>query len=147
MADMTGGIVLRKAANQIVNNSDALENDDDFSFAVAANEVWIVEIHAYVTIFATSDFKCTFTLPAGASMLLMGQVSGSAAVVDAKQGTTPGTAVAFLVAANAQQLHIWAALVMAGTAGTAQFQWAQNEAIAENTLLFENSMLLAAKEA
>jgi len=146
MADLTGAIQLRKTAAETINNSNTLQDDDDFTFSVAASEVWTVEIHASVSFLLASDFKFTFALPTGASMVAMGvarSISGHVAAT----GTTPGTAIALASGADIIHLDVYALLIMSTTAGTAKFQWAQNTAVAEDTSILANSFLLAAKEA
>jgi hypothetical protein len=141
-------IAIRKTATETVNNSAALQNDDDFSFAIAANEVWQFELALSTDIKILSQFRCTWTLPAGASMLMLlialGDNLTSANAVTATQ-TTPGTAITTGAAVTLGHVYIRGTLVNAGTGGTAQFQWAQQTAQLEDTKVLINSYLLAHK--
>lgn len=148
-AGIQKGFVLRKAAAETVNNSSVLQDDADFLFAIAANEIWAVDMHIFITSGgATADAKVTWVLPAGASMLLL-----ALGIVDTNntshgEGTTPGTAVVVPLAfagVSTIQLHIYALLVNGATPGTAQFQWAQNVATVEDLSFAINSYLVANK--
>jgi hypothetical protein len=137
-------ITVRKAAITTINNDDSLNDDPDFAFSIGANEVWIVEIHAIVAIAIASDFKFTFTLPASATMMALANMWGlTNDVGGAGKGTTPGTAIPLTSTTNIGQLHVWALLANAGTAGTATFQWAQNTAVAEDTSIDADSVMVA----
>lgn len=146
MASLTAGTVLRKTSDETVNNSTTLQNDDDFSFSVGGNEVWYVEIHAGVQILAASDFKFTFTLPSGATMSVQAMVADAGTNIRGADGTTPGSAIIFISATNPTMLHIWAQFTISSTAGTAQFQWAQNSAVAEDTKILTRAFMLFARE-
>jgi len=140
---MGGHIYRRKVATETVNNSVTLQDDDDFFFKIGANEIWFVTMELNTDIGTGPDFKCTWTLPAGASMLLMldGWDSGS---VRQGIGSTPGTAVTIMFSlANCTRLRVIATLVNDVTPGTAQFQWAQNSATVEDTDILINSQMIA----
>src|SRR5262245_10037005 len=56
-----------KAADETVNNSSVLQNDDDFLFSVLANEKYAVQLVLNVNSGATPDWKANWTKPAGAT--------------------------------------------------------------------------------
>ena len=50
-----------------VNNSTALQDDDDLTFAIAANETWHVRMPLIVTTNTAADFKLMIDVPAAAA--------------------------------------------------------------------------------
>ena len=57
-----------KSADETVNASSTLQDDDELTFAIAANEVWEFScVLAYVSN-TTADIKFQFSLPSGATM-------------------------------------------------------------------------------
>lgn len=137
---------IRKAAAETVNNSAVLQDDDDFTFPIGPNEIWLVEMDIYISanVDAGADLQCTWTLPAGASMLLMGQATDDSVgtVHDHAVGTTPGTGIVFVLPAGAAILRLTATLRNGATPGTAAFQWAQNAAKVDDlTFAIDSSMI------
>ena len=61
--------IVRKTADETVNNSDTLQNDDHLLFAVAANKVWEFSIVVYMVTLAASDFQWNLTGPAGSAIV------------------------------------------------------------------------------
>jgi hypothetical protein len=133
-----------KTADENVNNSTVLQNDDHLAFSVAASEVWAFRMFGWVTI-ASGDpgFKHAFTVPAASSgyrvMMIPNTTAGSvlqASVGDlttALAGAPTGLTTLFVV--------IEGVYVGGANAGTVQFQWAQQVAVASNTTLKLGSYL------
>lgn len=138
-------IVLRKAANETVNNSATLQNDDDFSFAVAANGIYLIHMHLSTVIFAASDFQFLWDLPSGSTKYyqMRGWTAGTAGL---QRSQSSSGILAFLVTASVHHVEIHGLLKIGGTGGTAQFQWAQQAAVAENTQLLADSFMVAIKQ-
>src|SRR5690606_26427777 len=70
--DRSGGssqITRYKTEDETVNNSATLQDDDDLSFAIGANEVWAVEIYVQVNSSSSADFKYALSVPSGATLL------------------------------------------------------------------------------
>src|SRR5262249_33476391 len=62
-------VIIRKTADESLANSTTVQNDDQLSFAVGANESWVFE--AWIVIFSSQSapkFKMTFTVPTGATI-------------------------------------------------------------------------------
>ena len=135
--------VIRKTANETVNNSSALQNDDHLLYALAANEEVYFKAYLKYTSNTTPDFKVAFTVPTGATLDWMWNgrntsitvennfVTGSG-VVGAVGGFT-GTTLA---------LDIEGIVLNGVNAGDLQMQWAQNTANATDSILYENSVLI-----
>jgi hypothetical protein len=129
-----------KTADEIVNNSAVLQNDDDLFFAVAANGIWVVILCLKAKSPTLTTLKIAFTIPAAASMIdtcLPPQYHAFIAGNDA-------TVAAALSAMAATSKYIYLAYLYIGgaNAGTIQLQWAQNAATAENTTLEKGSNML-----
>src|SRR5687768_10689987 len=56
---------VRKSADEIVNNSNTLQDDDALLLAIGASQTMTFAIYVVYDSGATPDFKCTVTGPAG----------------------------------------------------------------------------------
>lgn len=130
-----------KAADETVNNSAALQDDDELFAPVGASQTYIFEaLLSYIAAAsATPDIKFAFTIPAGATLLWSGVGGGGSA---SEQTETASAAAKSWAATTAlASVHVRGIVVVGGTAGELQLQWAQNVATAEDTDLKANSWL------
>ena len=124
--------VIVKDVTEPISNT-TFQNDDDFSFPIAANEIWVAEYMLYIdgAVNTTGDFKANLVVPSGASgrWSMISQASnattafGAILNVSAPIGTllTAGT-----VGANTIIPVLSRATIRNGaTPGTVDFQWAQ----------------------
>lgn len=142
-------LFVRKTANETINNSAVLQNDDALVLAVEANSTYLVDLRLIINSNTTADFKMTFTVPAGASgsvHYFEGSTPSTAAAVLQGPGSITGTAAFSGIAAD-QIVLVQGVLVVAGTAGNLQLQWAQNTANPSNTIVGSNSYLMLTKVA
>ena len=155
-----GPTVVRKTADEIVNNSTTLQNDDHLFIALGANEVWLIEVVLLIeSASATSDFQCGWAYPTGCS-IKWGAVSAHKDGLEVSDWTTaqsgyPGYTVNALFTETSARTSpgmvgiygiIFKAIVINGaTAGNVNFQWAQSTATAEDTKVLTNSYLIAHK--
>ena len=132
---------VRKAADETVSNSAALQNDDELLAAVAASTKYQFTAYLRCSGDGTYDIKFSWTVPAGATVLWSALGYGTAGVfgfypsTDADpvpMGTNGATVVTVLFVGT---------VVVAGTAGNLQLQWAQNSAFATDTKVLANSHL------
>lgn len=136
-----------KTADQTVNNSATLANDDVLKFAVAASARYYVRAQLLVTsLGTTSDLKVAWTMPSGASgshwaanATYVASGSSSTAV------TAAGTAIAVGSANVTYPVELEANFVISTTAGTVQMQWAQNTQTEEDTKVLAGSHLLVTR--
>jgi len=140
--------VARKTANEIVNNSNALQDDDHMGIAVAAGAVYLMDGFWIYGADPAADIKVGFTGPAGATLdwVRGGMDSAATAVTGGFNstaqtlGSAPSlgavTGVGTILIATPKGL-----LVTGGAAGTLQMQWAQNTAQANNATLYAQSWL------
>ncbi len=141
-----GGITVKvKTANETVNNSATLQNDDHLNFAIGASENWAFTMDLAVdNEDGTTGFKMAMTAPSGARCVTMGKDGNS---------TTPSIIVGCGVeSANLSGLmggyqtkRVFGSVRNSTNAGTVQLQWAQFSAGAFNTTVFSGSTLLAFK--
>lgn len=134
-----GAAFAYKTADETVNNSSTLQDDDELFVEVAANAVYKLSLLAAQNSGATPGFKLNFTLPAGASWLLGSFDCGSSAATE-QFGITTGS-VTGITGVGADSLVIIDALISTANAGTVVFQWAQNLADASNTVVRAGSSL------
>lgn len=127
--------VVVKSADEIVNNSAVLQNDNDLLLAVGANSVWWFEFFVIHTTDSTRDLTLAVTGPAGstivwghpASTTAPNKVGGSD--IDVVSGSGAG-----------RNYRIWGVAAIGSTAGNIQLQWAQTVAGAVDTTVKENSI-------
>lgn len=148
-ADMnaTGGHnieVVRKTANEDVNNSVTLQNDDSLvSASLPASSVWQFEMRiSYVSASTTPNIKFDLVLPSGAEFKMVGigkDTGGTVQLFACNDGNSAPRLGSYDTLATYQTLTIIGTIVIGGTAGTCQVQWAQNTATVENTTLQASS--------
>lgn len=138
---------VHKTADETVNNSLALQNDDDLLFAVGANEVWSVFLYCRITTAAAANFKYAFTVPAGGSLPMASShalmTSGGVFSNNALNTEVTGTVEPLQPAAVARALLVWGVYIGAGAAGNVQLQWAQETADVSDTKVLEDSYIIA----
>lgn len=140
---------VRKTADETVNNSTVLQNDDHLFFSVAANEVWIVDSWLRVVGSQTADVSFAWAVPAGAtgSVYAIGEVQSGGSIDNIKSYTTITQPFSYQPTATDANtgggVRFGAVLVVGGTGGTMQLQWAQASAVVANTVVKANSALWA----
>jgi len=137
-------VMVRKTADEIVNNSNILQNDDHLFLAAKANEVWTIELRLRISNPPASDIKMDFSLPTGASGFKH-YISG---INDIRISHPIGTPIGLTIDERGDLYYsgvLRAIVTMGATAGNIQFQWAQNAAVAEDTIIYANSCLIAHK--
>ena len=145
--DAADEIKIVKAADEIVNDSDVLQNDDDLLWSVGANEIWWWHLALRVTQASggtSTNMDIIFAVPSAG--ILDGWSLG-----DLPTPSTVGAvllnmdgAETLVVCGSAERMHVFEGYYTGGAnAGTVQLQWAQNVAAVENTTLHRESMLIA----
>jgi len=140
-----GLVLIRKTADEIVNNSAILQSDDHLYFSVGANEAWAFDMLLRVKSSTTADFQYSFAVPTGGDVY-----------------TTPVLYFDFDAAQTEAGLAVWAPVIVPGAgalrrthhrflyigganAGTVQLQWAQAVAEVSDTIVYANSYIIAHK--
>jgi len=133
-----------KPADEIVNNSSTLQDDNDLTFAVNANKTYMLFLMMIVNSNVTPDFKYAWTVPSGATIIkgvdfaiyFRGEAVSGDFATDATVATTIGT-----VGSNRLYGFIFMAEVGA-TPGNITLQWAQDVANASDTIMLQGSTVL-----
>ena len=137
----SGATIVHKAADETVNNSTTLQNDDHLLFAVGANDIWVFHLWFIVETGTTPDFKFAFAVPSGGACIYCMDING----VYLRPLEDATTAKTLAQTATPGIFNRLLRYVGGGTAGNLQLQWAQNTAEVSNTILKENSLLIAWK--
>lgn len=138
-------LVVRKSADETVNNSTTLQNDDALLMALGATETWWVEFDVIYSSSTVADIKIAFTIPGGASMALSAMWMSSVPTAGISNWLVSGTATDLQGRAENLVVPIKGFVATAGTAGNITMQWAQNALEATNTIVRANSTLWATK--
>lgn len=144
----SGGVtVVRKSANEVVNGSSTLQNDDHLLLALGVSEVWAFEFVIFHDSGTTPDIKMAITVPAGAT-LAWGSLYALATGGSSFTGTTEtvsGTSRDFATAGvGVTRIVTLTGYVANGAnAGNLQLQWAQNTSNGTDTTVHANSILKA----
>lgn len=129
--------IIRKTADQTVNNSTTVVNDTELLFAVGANEVWVFDAFLLQNSGEISDIKLTFKVPSGGTVLFASTADGAGAYYDA------GDEYPVAGLARDVLIRLFGTVINGSTAGNIQLQWAQNTQNASNTKLLANSYIIA----
>lgn len=139
-------IIVVKSADEIVNNSSTLQNDDELLFAGVANTKYHLILLMRIKSGTVPNYKRVFTVPTGAT--ITGRAANSSwttAIGSVEEDyTTPvsmftnGTSFV-----DVSELHAYVSI--GGTAGNVVFQWAQDTATVGDTTTFQGSILLVFK--
>ncbi len=130
-----------KTADETINNTGTLQNDNHLFFPIGANETWIFNVDFNGVSGTTPDFKFAMTAPAGATCQYNFYLPTG--IVNSRV-TTCGTATASIPGNGAEQSYIgYGTITNGGTAGTVTLQWAQFTANASNTIGRQGSIIKA----
>lgn len=142
-------VVIRKTANETINNSATLQNDDELVFAAAANTTYAIKLFVIYDAAQAADFQYTFTLPASATgyksttntITTTTTCSGTSGSLVFNDITTTNNNVGAAGVGSTCTVMIDGTVIIAGTAGNVQFKWAQAVADASNATVQANSWL------
>ena len=144
---------IAKTADETINSSTTLQNDDHLVLPAVANAVYTFALDLYMTEATdfVGDFKMSFTCPTGATFDMHGE---GAHVTDLSGGTSSngewigklatasaGATLSFGVGTGLTGVRVYGRLVMSSTAGNFQMQWAQNASDASGTTLKAGSFM------
>lgn len=136
-----------KPADQILSNSAALQNDTDLVLPTEANLTYRWELDISYGAGTVADFKWAFTFPSGSILTFVGPIwDASLAFLPAGSGSTASGAAIIHGGAGVGTFRgviLRGTLAVGSTAGDFQWQWAQNTATVENTVVKAGSVLLA----
>jgi hypothetical protein len=141
----------RKTADESVTNSNAMQDDDNLSMSIGANETWEVEFMLRAT-GGGGDIKYAISLPTGSSMWVTARGDDQASSQDDYiEMVTPGTEYTFTSNGNWELnpagaiIHLKGIVVTSGTSGTMQLRWAQRNSNGTPTVIRAFSYLKATR--
>lgn len=141
----------RTADAAAINNSTVLVSDATLVVALPTAGRFHWDLTLFYDSSTAGDFKVAHTIPAGATMQWGGlgastAVSGGLGTGQFSAVTASGTSIAYggsgVGTANTLMLNIKGGVVMGGTAGNLQVQYAQQTADPTNTVVRAHSRLL-----
>lgn len=139
----------RKTTNQNVTNSNAQQDDANLTFSVAANAVYAVDGYLIYGADPTANLKIGFVGPAGATFdwNVTGAAGGASStispvILDDQAIGTFGYIMGGITS-NATKMtgKLTGLLVTSGTAGTFKYTWAQNNVVANATIMYAGSYM------
>jgi len=136
-AGRSGATIITKIADETVNNSNTLQDDDELKFEANINKTYIIRLTCWMTLAAASDFSSALTVPSGATGVRVNDAWTS----NVDMGTSVITAQGLTVTTGTRVYKMEFRVVMSTTSGTIQFQWSQNTAVAENTVMLKGSYM------
>lgn len=128
-----------KSADETVNDSAVLQDDDHLLFAVGANEVWHYEVGLNAVSGLTPDFKFKWVVPDSTTMkwsTFAITSTGTAELDETSELVVGGTS------AN-RWILFQGTISVSSTAGNIQLQWAQNTQDASDTKVLKGSYIIA----
>lgn len=134
--------IIYKSADETVNNSTTLQNDDHLILPVGANEVWAFTLCLLFRSGTTPDLKYAFTAPSGATVQFLSTIyfdsigDGASTTV----ATIPGNGTTVTVVDTATGV-----ITASNTAGNMTLQWAQNVQNSSDTKVLAGSYIIAHK--
>lgn len=132
-------LIAVKAADEIVNNSAALQNDDDLVLAVEANVTYSLCMFLFSNIISSITLDGAFAVPTGAA------ITGTIGSIDAGLSDLSIETSYQNLAGNSFVL-VLGRVIVGVNAGNVQFQWAQGTATAEDTKVLQGSTLMLIRE-
>lgn len=126
-----------KSADEVVNNSVTLQNDDELLFAVLANETYYFDMVLFLTAATQADFKYKIVLPSGGDIFFQNYTSDSPSKKDYDTAIT----VDGFGTATFASLHLKGMFVVGATGGNFQLQWAQDVLTVADNTVYEGSFL------
>jgi hypothetical protein len=126
-----------KSADETVNNSTALQDDNHLIIPVGANEVWAFTMELIITTNATPDIKMGWSVPSATTMIwTRGDGLGG-------DGATEATTLTYSGALSADNFQLHGTIFVGATPGNVVFQWAQNTLEVSDTKVLKGSHIIA----
>lgn len=130
--------IIYKAANETVNNSDTLQDDDDLTFPIGISETWRFRFFLNHLSGTTPDIKYAITVPSGATLRAAVIGINTSAALELQEILATATSVALQGTGVTDGTHnqytiIEGYVINSTTAGSVTLQWAQNTADSSDT--------------
>lgn len=129
----------RTTDSTAVNNSTSLVNDTQLAVAVTANAVYHFEARIRYSSNSTANIKLAWTFPTGLTMDYEAIGGTTSSATFAQFNNTQSTILALGGFASDLSVMLDGIVLVGGTAGNLQLQFAQNTANSSNTLIRSGS--------
>jgi len=132
-----------KKADETVNSSTVLQDDDEILFAANASKTYYCYIDILLNSGVTPDFKWGISVPTDATAIGIDgywKSSGPVTTRDVTSVDTTGTT------GNNESIHMSFRVINATNAGNVTLQWAQNTSDAGDTKVLEGSTMVVWEE-
>jgi hypothetical protein len=134
-----------KAAGETISNSTTLQDDDELAgFTIAANATYAIEGMLRIGLKSASDMKISNShsvAPDEFHLSLYAGQDGAAIATGGHLFDDADTGTITTDTDGDMMVYMTGMLVQGGTGGTFTLQWAQNAAVAENTVLRPGSFI------
>jgi len=138
-------ITVYKSADETVNSSATLQDDNEFTFAIGANETYTALFFLSLVAHASAGFKIAFTIPSGASgRMMFRSTTSNYSLNDTAIGTGFGTTTAI---ANTSPVLASISVVNSTNAGNVTLRFAQNASFGADTIIKAGSLMIATRKA
>ena len=147
-----GATVVIKSADETVHNSVTVQDDDELSYAIAANEAVDIRMALFVVSSTTPDFRFAFSAPSGADVIY-GIISvnrgndGIVQQVKFEEAADTEIVAQTPIASVSAPMQVMATVRNGATAGTVKFRWAQGTAHSSDTTVKAGTSLVVNKVA
>lgn len=146
--DGIGSVVVRsKTVDESLANSTTLQDDDDLTITLGANQTWVIDGYLHVeTTSNQPDFKFAFTVPGGATFNAGFHVNENATNILAGALNTSGVSQTVNLTSNAPSILVYKIMIqMGGTAGDFTIQWAQDNSNSTAINVLTGSFFMASR--
>lgn len=135
----------KKSADQTITSQTTIQNDTHLSVSVEANTNYEVECLLFYNPQSVSQqLKAGFSAPAGASGY-WGSTDSPQSAVGLFNNTGVNSFPQFVGTAGVHTVVLRGFLLVAGTAGTLQYKWAQSSSSATGLILKQHSFMKLTK--
>ncbi len=134
-------ITARKTANETVNGSAALQNDDELFVAVDASCTYHIELRISYTSGTTPDLKLGWTYPVGTTIRWSGVDADTAGAIRTTGNLTETSVPAICGSGGDLNADYTGVMVVGVNAGSLTLQWAQNTSTGSNSTVYAGSFL------
>jgi len=134
-----------KSADQTITSQTTIQNDTHLSHAVESNSNYDIELVLFFNPQSVNQqIKCGFSAPSGSSGY-WGATDNPQSLIGLFNNTGVSGNPQLVGTAGVATVVLKGLLVVAGTAGTLQFKWAQNSSSATGLILKANSFIRITK--
>jgi hypothetical protein len=150
VGDLLDLVFVRKSADESLNTSVTLQNDDELLFAIGATETWTFEFVLFVVGITTNDFRVAVVGPAGSTgwytavrNVTGDPSSGNLGINASANYATPAGFISQTAVGVTGMVLVKGLIRTTGTSGTVNLQWAQGTSSGTDVTVEEDSYMEA----